>query len=180
MKLKTFRQFISEAPTPTPDAEVDPYHIRDKTNSINLIISKKHHNSDKLEDTDEGSIHRLDDMGFQYYYHHVNGKPREMSEIDDEDNQIFTTKNGGDSKYNKKFLYHHAKDFGVVKSDNDYSKGGEKLWKDIINTPVKGYSVYHKGVKITPENLRQKQSDIWKAESEIDGVDNKRLIMKKD
>jgi hypothetical protein len=176
MKLKTFRSYINESPYPNTD--VDMQDIKHARKSAENYIKNNHDKSTKLSDTDKGSIHKLNDRENTYYYHYVNGSPREFSEFDDDHNQLYTDKNGGDSKYNKEFLYHHANKHNIAKSDVHQSKGGEKLWKDIINSTKPGFSVYHQGVKITPENLKTKQSQIWN--NKIEDEDDNRIELKKE
>lgn len=176
MNLKSFKNFITESPY--PNVKVDGQDIKSVRSSTENFITKNHEHSTKVSNTPEGTIHKINDRENTYYYHHVNGNPREFSEFDDEHNQIYTDKNGGNSKYNKEFLYHHANENGIAKSDSNHSKGGEKLWRDIIKTPKAGFSVYHKGIKITPDNLTKKEKDIWN--NKVEDEDDKRLELRKD
>lgn len=170
--MKSFKEYITE--TPIPDYPVNQEKQDQARDDINMTHDLHHDESRHLEDTPEGSLHCYDDDGYKTYYHLVNNKPREFMEVDDKNNVLYSDKNGGNSDYNKRFMQIHARDHGELNSDTTQSRGGQKLWLDLIRD---GHKVFHQGVQITPDNLPGLKSKIWDKDKRIMDKDQ-RLTLK--
>lgn len=171
--MKSFKQFIIE--TPFLDTALKKASFKDMSKGFTDAFSKLHKNSDKISDTDVGSIHKVNLYGMHGYYHHVDGKPREFSLITQSNIQRMTNKNKGDGKYIKQIMKHHANTYGELKSDDEQSIGGMKLWKSLYHEKDPNYNFHHykrlgddpsgkelhTKHKIDDEYLKNNENTIW-------------------
>lgn len=171
--MKSFKQFITE--TPFVDFSLKKASFKDMSKDFTDEFSKLHKNSDKIADTDIGSIHKVNLHGMHGYYHHVNGKPREYSLVTQSNIQRQVDKNGGSGLYIKQIMKHHANTYGELKSDDEQSVGGTKLWKSLYHEKDPNFSFHHyerQGEdssgkelhikhKIDDEYLKNNENTIW-------------------
>ncbi len=175
--MKSFKEFILE--TPFLDTSLKKENFKVSGEKLSDDLNNLHNKSEKVSDTDIGSIHRLDYRGLRGYYHYVNGKPREISLITKSNIQRYTNKNAGNSKYIKKIMKHHTKKFGELKSDDEQSIGGMKLWKSLYNEKDPDFTFHHYNNlriddgkehydkhKIDDEYLKNNEHTIWNKNKE--------------
>ena len=183
-----FSKFIQESPYVEKESTKKGFNIL--SNEITKEIEKRHNNSEKLFETPEGNIHRINLFGMNAYYHHANGKPREYSLISPtHDIQRQISKNSGDSSYIKQIMKHHSKEFGRVRSDDVQSIGGMKFWKNLYHEKDPNYTFYHeenigtddkpkyKETPIDDDYMNKFQEKIWNDKNREIGVKH-RIVMK--
>ncbi len=139
--MKSFKQFISESPY--VDTNMKKEKFEDSGNKVSIILNNNHNKSEKIYDTDISALHKANIDGLHWYYHYVDGKPREISIVNKANIQRYVNKNGGEGKYIKDIMKYHTKKHGELKSDDEQSIGGMNLWKSLYHEKDPNFKFHH-------------------------------------
>lgn len=163
MSKKTYRDFISEMPS------INTHFSKEEMGGLAddyRDIIKNHSN----KETHLGNGHYHTDVGTSHAYYTKNqdGSPNAISIVNKEDNVHRMVHKGSDSAATiHKFMTHHAKTHGSIKTDISNTKGSKHLWHSLVKSSPDHMKFYmhdrRKGTtqEINKHNIDDHINHIW-------------------
>ena len=159
--FKEWLRYIQESP------QINSFYTKDRMEEVSDHLRDRHFKAkfDGKTSSIGKDLHYYHDGEAHNYFHNHEGKPKELSRVDNDNVQKIVSKGNGSSSHILNFMKHHIKTHGELKTDSGQSPGAVHLWTHFIKSKPKGVKFEVHGPNgsydIDHNNIDRHKDKIW-------------------